>query len=687
MSKITFQGTSVFLDGQRVQLTGYGSRGAAYQSSDYPSFMHDLVANRCNLNHQWVCPLPFDYQAAPNLPPTQPMVKVGAKYDFGHLNPEFWQRFDSFARLAAQSGIVLIVTIWDECQIREDMKRSPLNVNNGGFLAPDNAVARFYDEAHPEIERFTKAVLSHLEGLGLWNLIIEPINEPGAGGSAARANKFHDAFYAWMTQVGATFPVMPNLVVSGPAEAVWPDPARAAVKLVSFHGPIWARCTALETKKAIAHLIQKTNRPAIVDTDACRSPQLSRDDNVLVLDWAVGALQAGAAGINHLDDEPVGPSSNYDYMALDALRSARDVVAHGDPAVDPILGDASRSAQEIPDTSDLTADPAHPGAAHLAWFWADAPHGMPAALELRYAPRDGGAVNLGPLAEANATDMNWPRVAVVGNETYVFYGGRSHPANGLWFRRRVGAGAFEAPVHMAADRQVEFFDAIGWNGGVEVVLSAIVGGRNQLFRYTLKSGVAGPAQLLYDAPEAHPHLAVTADKVYFACYFRTIRYGFYDAGGHVQMATLTDIHGDSAGETRIGVTPNGVVHLTWVAWRKLYGSHSFPAGVFAWDDQSKLVKQVDAALPLAKRVTSARPDLWVDVAGAPYVTYDVSGYVYLARRESGNWVSRKVAVGAEPHVFFWRSAGTRNIELSFAGPVPGNLSLVREKPDPIDHNP
>ncbi|MCA9697905.1 MAG: hypothetical protein KC431_10310, partial [Myxococcales bacterium] len=243
MATLTTRGNSFVIDGKPTRLVGYSNYGLLYhpEFNALERWLDHLASHGVNLMREWVVPLPEHWGKA-----VQPIVKRNnGKYDFTALEPRFWQFFHRLATEAGKRKIILEITLWDHYSMKgaPDFAHNPLHQKLGGFITPTANGTAFPDFYRPGPVR--QAIADHskrlLAELGKhWNIIIEPMNEPGrTGASADDVTHWHEVFYGWAKQVAPALPIAPNLVYepldANAPERIYPRFDHPDVAAVSLH--------------------------------------------------------------------------------------------------------------------------------------------------------------------------------------------------------------------------------------------------------------------------------------------------------------------------------------------------------------------------------------------------------------------------------------------------------------------
>ncbi|GEM_PF-5193290 len=682
--KVGVQGSKVTLDGQPVELLGYGSVGYLYQAEyDYGALVARLAQHHINFLRVSVSLIP-EHWSVNGDPPRQPIRKFGGFYQFNDPDPVFWKRFDTLAKAAAAKKIVVSATLWDCYSLRtkSEYKHHPLHPDNGGFLvtADQTAFPNFWTTTFPQVEQFNQVVLAKLAQYP--NVIVEAANEPAPRGAPiSSVENWHHKIYSKRDFIRPDLPILVNLVPADDAlSGFFPNAHHPGVDLVSFHGTPGLHETAAGTAQRIGKIRQTIGmsfkKPMVVDTDGLNDTgkvlegrNLDRNFNTFLHTWAVGALWAGA-GFNHLEKDAWKPALD-DVGALDAIGSAREAATQPEswPSVSGWLSNLfspKRSKFPVGEFADLALD------------GNGRPHGVYLLGSLLYyAVLTGSTWQVEAVTSLNNVrrEFNVPQIAVVGDRVYVVYGGPSQFGNGFFVQRRIGPGSWTTPIHVGrrnAQNQIidwfESFDAVSFGDSLHIVADNLKGGGHWLERIVVKNDGTYSIAPLSEHPEGEADVAAGTQVVHFAARFKGVRIGHYDPAGVASSSTFSVAPG-SAGYAQVALGADGLPAYAWVRWKRLHPQKSYyePVEIWVRTQAGTHIKIVD----VQDRFCSGRIDLAVDYFGRPVVAYDLGGKIHVATVGTTGTVATKVlAYGFDPRIRIRLLART----VLFGGPRSGSVS-------------
>jgi hypothetical protein len=685
MSKLSVSGTHLCLDGQPTLFVGYSNYGLVYHpemadldpaDNDLGRWLDHLESHGINLLREWVAPLPEEWGKA-----LQPVRKINGRYDFTKLNPAFWAFFHRLADAAAARKMILEVTVFDRYSMeKQTFDTHPMNTTLGGFVPASNgdAFPQFYTNAAilEQTEAYAKLVLAELARHP--NILIEPINEPAERGAGpAAVSQWHARFYQWAAAAAPGLLLAPNLIYAGPpddpASVLYPNPAHPAVKVVSIHaGPTtWlpddvslpadiAKGVQLKVQREVARF----GKPLIIDTDGAHSGPKSRDDNRRLWLYCLGAARGGAAAFNHRDPEPYGLTSDpkdvtepVDEQALDALDMARKQLEGKLP---PPPGGTKLYPHPIAESFDYAAGNAGDG------------HLVSTTGGQTFYSHFTGAGWQGPTLLTRVTGLdpsgrfNLPRIAQIGDTTFVVFGHAPVKNNGLAVVSRTGAGAWSSPTAFAGKpgSVVEYFDVTVDDGKLCVVTSEDAGnGLYEARLYVLANGKTrevllgtGPAKEPAAArpyPQDWPRLAA-------AYHFKNLSL-FVVKGAEVHASFDSDLGGTSAGATALAFDGAGNPALAHIPFGPIAEDMWHPYSVYPTSLRFKAhvpgpAEVLEAFDPYHH--TTFQPSLTFGKFGAALVAADKDGLALVFRVYPGFPTVRTV-VGAG-----WRPLMARRIDAS-----------------------
>lgn len=308
--------------GKRVYLLGSSDYGAfsILDKSNYDPTLSELAKHGVNLSRQWGSSLPSSLGGL-------------APYKFNGTKPilvnEYWDRADSFIRIAAKNGIYVMVVLVDRWGCAYDFKTHPWNKSNGGFLT----------QCFPDMYNTSNGQSPLVEAAGLAasrlskhkNVLYELVNEPVKYRDLKQLETFHKALVSVIKKnhPGALLGV--NTVPDGSGRQVLPNPVVVGADFVTIHGAgvenpdDSATCSEASVHNRLVFLRDRfLNVPLVSDTDGLHASgkPCNRQNNAVLRQLARGAiaLNPKLAGFNHRDFDEF---SKLDKEALKVLSEVK----------------------------------------------------------------------------------------------------------------------------------------------------------------------------------------------------------------------------------------------------------------------------------------------------------------------------------------------------------------------------